>query len=69
MLLQEQAHSLSLTSVKEGKITWVVPFIYEYGETNNKLDALYLGFSEHENDIKNDHNLFHGLNHRMKNKT
>ena len=40
-------------SVKEGKIIWVVPFIYEYGETNIKLDVLYQGFSKHDNGIKN----------------
>ena len=39
MLLQKKACILSLTSVKEGKITQKVPFIYENGIDNNKLDA------------------------------
>ena len=41
MLLQKQARSLSFMSVKEGKITQKVLFIYENGTNKSKLDAFY----------------------------
>ena len=40
----KESHSLSLTSVKEGNITLKVPFLYENGTDNSKLDAFFYGF-------------------------
>ena len=42
MLLQKQEWVFTLTSVKEGKATHVVPLIYEYGATSSKLDVILL---------------------------
>ena len=47
------AGSLSLKSVKEGKITQKDPFDYEkWGLTKINLMLCSLGFNEHDKDIK-----------------
>jgi len=43
-LFENEKISLSLTSVKETKIAHTIPLFYEYGATNNKLDATSLYF-------------------------
>ena len=52
--------------MKESKITRKDPFEYENGAYNNKLDALFLVFNEHDKDIKYTQNIFHVLVQSMK---